>query len=40
MLYQGAMIDPTKVNTKIANKVTNHQDKIQLIKHNETQNLS
>jgi hypothetical protein len=28
MLYRGVMIDPTKVNTKIANKVTNHWDKI------------
>jgi hypothetical protein len=34
MLYRGAMIDPTKVNTKIANEVINHQDEIQLIKHN------
>jgi hypothetical protein len=33
MLYRGAMIEPTKVNTKIANEVTNHRDEIQLIKH-------
>jgi hypothetical protein len=34
MLYRGAMIEPTKMNTKIANEVTNHRNKIQLIKHN------
>jgi hypothetical protein len=34
MLYRGAMIEPTKVNTKIVNEVTNHWDEIQLIKHN------
>jgi hypothetical protein len=34
MLYRGAMIEPTKMNTKIANEVTNHRDEIQLIKHN------
>jgi hypothetical protein len=34
MLYRGVMIEPTKVNTKIANKVTNHRDEIQLIKQN------
>jgi hypothetical protein len=34
MLYQVAMIEPTKVNTKIVNEVTNHQDEIQLIEHN------
>jgi hypothetical protein len=34
MLYEGAMIEPTKVNTKIDNEVTNHQDEIQPIKHN------
>jgi hypothetical protein len=28
------MIEPTKMNTKIANEVTNHRNKIQLIKHN------
>jgi hypothetical protein len=34
MLYRGAMTEPTKLNTKIVNEVTNHRDKIQLIKHN------
>jgi hypothetical protein len=34
MLYQVAMIEPTKVNIKIVNEVTNHRDEIQLIKHN------
>jgi hypothetical protein len=34
MLYRGAMIEPTKVDTKIANEVSNYQDEIQLIKHN------
>jgi hypothetical protein len=34
MLYRGAMIQPAKVNTKIANEVINHRDDIQLIKHN------
>jgi hypothetical protein len=34
MLYRGAMIEPTKMNTKIANEVTNHWDEIQLIKYN------
>jgi hypothetical protein len=28
------MIDPTKVNTKIVNEVTNYRDEIQLIEHN------
>jgi hypothetical protein len=40
MLYRGAMIEPTKVNTKIAKEIINHRDEIQLIKHNETQDLS
>jgi hypothetical protein len=34
MLYRVVMIEPTKVNIKIVNEVTNHRDKIQLIKHN------
>jgi hypothetical protein len=34
MLYRGVMIEPTKMNTKIASEVTNYRDKIQLIKHN------
>jgi hypothetical protein len=34
MLYRGTMIEPTKVNTKIAKEIINHQDEIQLIKHN------
>jgi hypothetical protein len=34
MLYRGLKIEPTKVNTKIAKEVINHQDEIQFIKHN------
>jgi hypothetical protein len=34
MLYRGTIIESTKINTKIANEVTNHWDEIQLIKHN------
>jgi hypothetical protein len=34
MLYQGTMIEPTKVNTKIAKEIINHRDEIQLIKYN------
>jgi hypothetical protein len=34
MLYRGTMIEPTKVNTKIAKEIIKHRGEIQLIKHN------
>jgi hypothetical protein len=34
MLYRVTMIEPTKVNTKIAKEIIKHRGEIQLIKHN------